>query len=147
MSTVAQTAPAKPRKRLFASLSTTDRRYWAMQNGEIYNHRELRSELEELGHRFDTHCDTEVVAHAYQEWGAECLSRMNGDFALPQARALADRAAAHGVDVRLELYPADTHVFHVFWPFLPEAADALQHAGEFIREVLATQDARSSAER
>ena len=66
-----------------------------------------------------------------------------GDFALPQARALADRAAAHGVDVRLELYPADTHVFHVFWSFLPEAGDALAAAGEFIREVLAGQRARS----
>ena len=69
-----------------------------------------------------------------------------GDFALPQARALADRAARHGVDVRLELYPADTHVFHVFWPFLPEASDALQHAGEFIREVLAGHRAQSRAE-
>ena len=69
-----------------------------------------------------------------------------GDFALPQARALADRAASHGVDVRLELYPADTHVFHVFWSFLPEAADALQHAGEFIREVLAGQRTQSRAE-
>jgi len=41
--------------------------------------------------------------------------------------------AAHGVDVRLETYSADTHVFHVFWSFLPEAADALQQAGGFIR--------------
>jgi acetyl esterase/lipase/DNA-binding MarR family transcriptional regulator len=60
-----------------------------------------------------------------------------GDFALPQARALADRASAHGVDARLELYPADTHVFHVFWSFLPEAVDALARAGEFIREMVA----------
>jgi epsilon-lactone hydrolase len=70
-----------------------------------------------------------------------------GDFALPQARALADRAAAHGVDVRLELYPADTHVFHVFWSFLPEAADALARAGEFIREALAAGRAPTVAGR
>ena len=63
-------------------LPTTDRRFWAMQNGEIYNHPELRRQLEGLGHRFETHCDTEVIAHAYQEWGPDCLSRLNGDFAL-----------------------------------------------------------------
>jgi epsilon-lactone hydrolase len=68
-----------------------------------------------------------------------------GDFALPQARALADRAAAHGVDARLELYRADTHVFHVFWSFLPEAADALQQAGAFIREVLAGERAAAAS--
>ena len=68
-----------------------------------------------------------------------------GDFALPQARALADHAARHGVDARLELYPADTHVFQVFWSFLPEAADALQQAGSFICEVMAGERAESRA--
>ena len=58
------------------------RRYWVMQNGEIYNHVELRAELEARGHEFGTRCDTEVVAHAYEEWGTACLSRFNGDFAL-----------------------------------------------------------------
>jgi asparagine synthase (glutamine-hydrolysing) len=57
-------------------------RFWAMQNGEIYNYVELRSELQELGHRFATGSDTEVIAHAFQEWGADCLRRFNGDFAL-----------------------------------------------------------------
>jgi epsilon-lactone hydrolase len=56
-----------------------------------------------------------------------------GDRARPEGKALAERARAHGVDARLELYPAETHVFHVFWPFLPEAADALAQAGSFIR--------------
>ena len=70
-----------------------------------------------------------------------------GDFALPQARALADRASAHGVDVELALYPADTHVFHVFWSFLPEAADALAQAGEFIREVLTGERAAAAPDR
>jgi epsilon-lactone hydrolase len=67
-----------------------------------------------------------------------------GDFALPQARALIDHAASHDVAARLELYPADTHVFHVFWSFLPEAADALQQAGSFIREALAGERAAAS---
>lgn len=50
-------------------------------NGEVYNHAELRRELESLGHRFETHCDTEVVLRAYLEWGRECLSRLRGMFA------------------------------------------------------------------
>ena len=56
-----------------------------------------------------------------------------GDLVLNESEAFVERATAHGVDARLEVYPAETHVFHVFWPFLPEAADALQQAGEFIR--------------
>jgi acetyl esterase/lipase len=67
------------------------------------------------------------------------IQSATGDDALPQARALTDHASRHGVDARFELYQADTHVFHVFWAFLPEAADALQHAGGFIREMLASE--------
>jgi acetyl esterase/lipase len=59
------------------------------------------------------------------------------DIIRPDAEAFAERARAHGVAVELELYPAETHVFHVFWSFLPEAADALQSAGAFVRERLA----------
>ena len=50
-------------------------------NGEIYNHVELRSELAALGHRFASHCDTEVLLAAWAEWGAEALHRFNGMFA------------------------------------------------------------------
>jgi acetyl esterase/lipase len=67
-----------------------------------------------------------------------------GDFVLEESRLLVERAQAAGVDARLELYPADTHVFHVFWSFLPEAADALQQAGAFIRERLQTPARRAS---
>ena len=63
-------------------LSDENGRYWVVQNGEIYNYVELRAELSDLGHRFRTTCDTEVIAHAYEEWGVDCLSRFNGDFAL-----------------------------------------------------------------
>jgi asparagine synthase (glutamine-hydrolysing) len=63
-------------------LSDERGRFWAMQNGEIYNYVELRSELGELGHRFVTMSDTEVIAHAYEQWGADCLQRFNGDFAI-----------------------------------------------------------------
>ncbi|HEU4451382.1 MAG TPA: asparagine synthase (glutamine-hydrolyzing) [Gaiellaceae bacterium] len=63
-------------------LPSEDGRYWVMQNGEVYNHVELRAELEALGRRFATTCDTEVIAQAYAEWGPACLERLNGDFAL-----------------------------------------------------------------
>ncbi|MBV9085678.1 MAG: asparagine synthase (glutamine-hydrolyzing) [Acidobacteriaceae bacterium] len=50
-------------------------------NGEIYNYRELRTELEELGHRFRSNCDTEVVLRAFLEWDVESFSRLRGMFA------------------------------------------------------------------
>lgn len=50
-------------------------------NGEIYNYLELRDELIQRGHRFFSHCDTEVVARAYCEWGPDCLKKLSGIFA------------------------------------------------------------------
>jgi asparagine synthase (glutamine-hydrolysing) len=54
---------------------------WITYNGEIYNYRELRSELERIGHRFQTSSDTEVLIAAYRRWGLDCLGRLNGMFA------------------------------------------------------------------
>jgi monoterpene epsilon-lactone hydrolase len=54
-----------------------------------------------------------------------------GDLGVEDAHQLTNRARDHGVDVRLDLFPLETHVFQLFWAFLPEAADALRQAGEF----------------
>jgi asparagine synthase (glutamine-hydrolysing) len=54
---------------------------WIVFNGEIFNHPELRAELEPLGHRWRTASDTEMILHAYEQWGEDCLSRFNGQFA------------------------------------------------------------------
>lgn len=62
-------------------MCTPDRRYWLVYNGEVYNYRELRAELEAVGHAFRTGSDTEVLLHAYAEWGRDCLNRFNGMFA------------------------------------------------------------------
>lgn len=62
-------------------LSNEDDTIHVVFNGEIYNFIELRAELEEAGHRFKTHSDTEVIVHGYEQWGRACVSRFNGIFA------------------------------------------------------------------
>jgi asparagine synthase (glutamine-hydrolysing) len=59
-----------------------DQTVWVVFNGEIYNFRELRRELESLGHRFATNSDTECIVHAYEEYGEECFGRLRGMFAI-----------------------------------------------------------------
>ena len=51
-------------------------------NGEIYNHLEIRAELEKLGHRFHTHCDTETVLHAFLQWDTASFQKLRGMFAI-----------------------------------------------------------------
>ncbi|MEO6027429.1 MAG: asparagine synthase (glutamine-hydrolyzing) [Candidatus Binatia bacterium] len=70
-------------------MATDDGRLWIVFNGMIYNFRELRAELEGLGHRFRSRSDTEVILHAYAQWGAECVTRFNGMWGF----VLWDRAA------------------------------------------------------
>ncbi|MFN7978434.1 MAG: asparagine synthase (glutamine-hydrolyzing) [Vicinamibacterales bacterium] len=62
-------------------MANEDDTCWIVFNGEIYNHKPLRRELEARGHRFRTVSDTEVILHAYEEFGERCLDRLNGMFA------------------------------------------------------------------
>lgn len=62
-------------------IGNEDRSVWIVFNGEIYNHERLRRLLAKLGHRFRTRADTEVVVHAYEEFGLECVRYLNGMFA------------------------------------------------------------------
>jgi asparagine synthase (glutamine-hydrolysing) len=63
-------------------MSNADGTIWITFNGEIFNYIELGDELKRLGHRFRTVSDTEVIVHAWEEWGQECFSRFNGQWAL-----------------------------------------------------------------
>ena len=62
-------------------LTQGDREYVLAYNGELYNTPELRRELEALGHHFLGHSDTEVLLHAYAQWGGDCLEKLNGIYA------------------------------------------------------------------
>ncbi|MBN1414622.1 MAG: asparagine synthase (glutamine-hydrolyzing) [Bacteroidales bacterium] len=62
-------------------LSTPDKNLWIVLNGEIFNYIELKKELIKTGHLFHTESDTEVLLHAYQEYGEKCLNMLNGQFA------------------------------------------------------------------
>jgi asparagine synthase (glutamine-hydrolysing) len=58
-----------------------DRSIWITYNGEIYNFMQIRSVLQSRGHVFSSHTDSEVIVHAYEEWGVACLQKFNGMFA------------------------------------------------------------------
>jgi asparagine synthase (glutamine-hydrolysing) len=62
-------------------ISNEDDSLWVVFNGEIYNFVELRQDLEARGHVFKTRSDTEVILHAYETWGADCVNQFNGIFA------------------------------------------------------------------
>jgi epsilon-lactone hydrolase len=76
------------------------------------------------------------------------IQAATGDPQREEAHLLTERARAHGVDARLELYPVDTHAFQTFWSFLPEAIEGLSQAGRFVQRVAASaQPPRTSRAR
>ncbi len=62
-------------------MTNESERVWLVCNGEIYNFRELRAELESHGHSFRSRSDNEVIVHGYEQWGDDCVTRFNGMFA------------------------------------------------------------------
>src|SRR5437660_5745353 len=63
-------------------MSDAEGTVWIIFNGEIYNYRELRAELQSKGYQFRTNSDTEVIVHGYKEWGTEVFNHLNGMFGL-----------------------------------------------------------------
>ena len=70
-------------------------------NGEIYNHQELRRELEESGHHFYSHCDTETVLRAFLEWDTGCFARLRGMFAMRSGRNQRSGSCSPGIEWEL----------------------------------------------
>lgn len=62
-------------------MSNEDDSLWITYNGEIFNHADLRPELEAAGHRYKSHCDTETIVHSYEQYGDQCVTRYRGMFA------------------------------------------------------------------
>jgi asparagine synthase (glutamine-hydrolysing) len=63
-------------------MANSERTVWIIFNGEIYNYKELRAELQSKGHQFRTNSDTEVIIHGYEEWGTDVFNHLNGMFGL-----------------------------------------------------------------
>ena len=62
-------------------ISNEDDSLWIVYNGEIYNHQELRAQLQSRGHRYRTKSDTETIIHLYEEYGSDCVKHLRGMFA------------------------------------------------------------------
>src|SRR3989338_3471451 len=90
-----------------------DATIFIVHNGEIYNYIELKSELECLGHRFKSKSDTEVILHAYEEWGERCLESFNGmwSFAILDLRKKVLFCARDRFGVKPFYYYVDERIF------------------------------------
>ena len=89
-------------------MSNESREIWITYNGEIFNHTWLRRDLEQAGHQYKSHCDTETIIHAYEEYGSECVKRFRGMFAF----GLWDREARTLFCAR---DPMGIKPFYYFW--------------------------------
>src|SRR5437773_2464754 len=102
---------------------------WVTFNGEIYNYKELRAELQNKGHQFRTNSDTEVIIHGYKEWGTDVFNHLNGMFGLaiwdvPNQRLVVARDA---MGIKLIYYNIDNGKITF---------------GSEIRPILAAQDSK-----
>jgi asparagine synthase (glutamine-hydrolysing) len=90
-------------------MSDAEQTVWIIFNGEIYNYRELRAELQSKGYRFGTNSDTEVIIHAYKEWGFDAFNHLNGMFGLAIWDAQKERlvVARDAMGIKLIYYKLD----------------------------------------
>jgi asparagine synthase (glutamine-hydrolysing) len=90
-------------------MSDAEETVWVGFNGEIYNFKELRAELEQCGRQFRTKSDTEVIIHGYKQWGTEVLNRLNGMFGLAIWDARKERliVARDAMGIKLIYYRID----------------------------------------
>jgi asparagine synthase (glutamine-hydrolysing) len=119
-------------------LSSETNDIWIVFNGEIYNHQQLRQQLESKGHRYRTHCDTETIVHLYEEYGHECVKHLRGMFAFVifDRRTHSIFAARDRLGIKPLYYRLDSGVFL----FGSEIKAILAYPGvkpEFNRGVLA----------
>jgi asparagine synthase (glutamine-hydrolysing) len=110
-------------------MSDAEETVWIIFNGEIYNYRELRAELQSKGHRFRTNSDTEVIIHGYKQWGTDVFNHLNGMFGLaiwdvPNQRLVLARDA---MGIKLIYYKIDNGKLTF---------------GSEIRPILAAQDSK-----
>jgi asparagine synthase (glutamine-hydrolysing) len=108
-------------------MSDAEETVWIIFNGEIYNYRELRAELQSKGHQFRTNSDTEAIVHGYKEWGTEVFNRLNGMFGLAIWDARNERlvVARDAMGIKLVYYKID---------------DGTLTFGSEIRSILAAED-------
>jgi asparagine synthase (glutamine-hydrolysing) len=106
-------------------MANEDESLWVIYNGEIFNHADVRPELERAGHRYRTRCDTETILHAYEQHGQECVQKFRGMFAF----AIWDRNARRLFCARDRL---GIKPFYYFWDgrifaFASEIKALLEH--------------------
>jgi len=108
-------------------MSDAEETVWVIFNGEIYNYRELRRELQSKGHQFRTNSDTEVIIHGYKEWGTKVFDRLNGMFGLAIWDVSTQRlvVARDAMGIKLVYYKID---------------DGTLTFGSEIRSILAAED-------
>src|SRR5438034_9155896 len=108
-------------------MSDGEEAVWIIFNGEIYNYKELRAELQSKGHQFTTNSDTEVIIHGYKEWGTNVFNHLNGMFGLAIWDVLNQRlvVARDAMGIKLVYYKID---------------DGQLTFGSEIRAVLAAED-------
>jgi asparagine synthase (glutamine-hydrolysing) len=114
-------------------MSNAEETVWIIFNGEIYNYRQLRAELQSKGHQFRTNSDTEVIIHGYKEWGTDVFNHLNGMFGLaiwdvPNERLVVARDA---MGIKLIYYKID---------------DGQLRFGSEIRPILAAQESKAEVD-